>query len=491
VDIKERRVKLAGYHGTFKGDCRICHREHLGGTNSIIPPFREKFNHDLTSYKLEGKHTKLECDECHKKLHPPVATDAPITNGIYFIGLKSEQCTDCHRDLHNGQFAVGCEKCHTADGWTEKELRFSHDKDSSFQLTGKHAAVVCVKCHTPNPPGAALGTGRFKGLPRDCNGCHDDPHRKQFAAGCETCHSPASWKKESLTFDHNKDSKYPLVARHATVACDKCHVPMSPTEPLASAQFRDMKFAVCTDCHKNPHTGQFEKDSCTKCHPVPNSWTGKALRFAHNKDSQFHLDGKHAAVECVKCHKPDVAGGKLSSAKLKGVGTTCEACHSVKHPEEYGPTCVSCHAIDRWIKKKVGVDHILKHEIRGEQLIEKHLSAKCSACHNPARVAVLGIPGQTQFECITCHQENEDPHKGTLGVECAKCHRADAWKGASLKFDHNTMTSYGLNQDHKNVACVKCHENNHWKPVNTTCIGCHPKFTNEGKNGKPAPVQLK
>ena len=53
------------------------------------------------------------------------------------------------------------------------------------------------------------------------------------------------------------------------------------------------------------------------------------------------------------------------------------------------------------------------------------------------------------------------------------------------------MTSYGLNQDHKNVACVKCHENNHWKPVNTTCIGCHPKFTNEGKNGKPSPVQLK
>jgi hypothetical protein len=138
MDIKERRVKLAGYHGTFKGDCRICHREHLGGTNSIIPAFQKKFNHDLTSYKLEGKHARLECDECHKKLHPPVATDAPITSGIYFIGLKSEKCTDCHRDLHNGQFAVTCEKCHSANVWTGKELKFSHDKDS-----GDGALLCC------------------------------------------------------------------------------------------------------------------------------------------------------------------------------------------------------------------------------------------------------------------------------------------------------------------------------------------------------------
>jgi Zn finger protein HypA/HybF involved in hydrogenase expression len=175
MDIKERRVKLAGYHGTFKGDCRICHREHLGGTNSIIPAFQKKFNHDLTSYKLEGKHARLECDECHKKLHPPVATDAPITSGIYFIGLKSEKCTDCHRDLHNGQFAVTCEKCHSANVWTGKELKFSHDKDSSCQLLGKHASVECVKCHKPNPPGAVLGSALFKGLSHDCISCHEDP----------------------------------------------------------------------------------------------------------------------------------------------------------------------------------------------------------------------------------------------------------------------------------------------------------------------------
>jgi cytochrome b subunit of formate dehydrogenase len=484
VDIKDRRAKLTGYHGTFKGDCRNCHKEHPGATNSIIPPFREKFYHDLTSYKLAGKHTKLECDECHKKLHPPVDTSKPITGGIYYLGLKSEHCLDCHRDLHNGQFAAACEKCHTSNSWTGKELNFSHDKNSSFQLVGKHATVECVKCHKPNPPGAALGTAQFKGLSHDCTGCHEDPHRKQFKAGCETCHTTSSWKKETLKFDHNKDSKYPLVARHAEVACEKCHVPKSPTEPLASAEFIGLK-TECADCHQDPHQGQFERN-CTRCHPTPTHWTGKDLKFAHNQDSQFHLDGKHTTVECVKCHKPEPPGGKLSSAKFKGLGITCADCHQVKHPEEYGATCVSCHAIDRWIKTRPGVDHILKHEIHGEQLIEKHLSAKCSACHNPARLAVLGAPGRTQFECVTCHKANEDPHKGTLGADCSKCHRADAWKGPSLKFNHNTMTSYGLNQDHKNVACEKCHKDNHWKPLNTTCIGCHPNFTGGDINGKPA-----
>jgi cytochrome b subunit of formate dehydrogenase len=163
VDIKDRRMKLSGYHGTFKGDCRICRREHLGTTNSIIPLFREKFTHDLANYKLEGKHTKLECDECHKKLHPPVVPDKPITAGIYFIGLKSDKCTDCHRDPHNGQFAVGCEQCHTDNGWTQKELKFSHDKDSSFQLTGKHAAVECVKCHKQMRPVPRWARGGSRG----------------------------------------------------------------------------------------------------------------------------------------------------------------------------------------------------------------------------------------------------------------------------------------------------------------------------------------
>ncbi len=491
LDIRERRAKGIGYHGTLKDDCRACHKEHPGTTNSIVPFDRDKFDHNHAAFKLEGQHAKVACDECHKKLHPPVVKDAPLTSGIYYIGLKSDQCTDCHRDPHNNQFAAACEKCHTANGWTAKALKFSHEQDASFPLTGKHATAECVKCHKPIPPGADLGSAQFKGLAHDCVSCHGDPHRKQFAVGCETCHPTTSWKKDALTFDHNKDSKYPLVAKHGEVACEKCHVPKPPPEPLASAQFRELPFGRCNDCHQDPHNGQFAQDGCTKCHPTPSGWTGKQLLFDHNRDSQFPLAGKHLKTKCLDCHKPQVKGDKLAFTKFKGLGVACDSCHKVKHPEAYGPTCVSCHTVDRWGKQKVGVDHILKHEINGEQLLEKHLTAKCSACHNPARIAVLGKPGQTQFTCVTCHTAKEDPHKGTLGADCTKCHTSIAWKGESLKFDHNTMTSYGLNQDHKNVACVKCHKDNHWKPVDTSCIGCHPKFGNNGKNGQPAPAPLK
>ena len=489
VDIRERRTHLTGYHGTFKGECRTCHREHPVGTNSIIPAFREKFNHDLTRYRLEGKHGRVECDDCHKKLHAPVPPDAPITAGIYYLGLKSEHCTDCHQDQHHAQFTAACEKCHTSAGWTGKELKFSHAVDSSYPLIGKHAAVDCAKCHKPNPPGAALGTALFKGLSPNCTACHQDPHKGQFTAGCETCHTPASWKRDALKFDHNKDSKYPLVARHAAVACEKCHRPAGPEKSLASALFRGLK-TECADCHADPHRGQFERN-CIRCHPEPDGWTGKQLRFRHNQDSQFHLDGRHASVECVKCHPPQPRGSALSSAKFKGLGLTCAACHPVKHPEDYGTTCVSCHAIDKWIKTRPGSEHILRHEIKGEPLVEKHLAAKCNACHNPERVDVLGITRTARFDCVTCHQGKEDPHRGTLGGNCTKCHAADAWKGDSLKFNHNTMTSYGLNQDHKNVACVKCHADNHWKPLNTTCIGCHPKFTGTEKSGQPIETQVK
>ena len=157
---------------------------------------------------------------------------------------------------------MACDKCHTANGWTGKELNFTHEADSTYKLLAKHAPVECAKCHKPKPAGAALGTALFKGLSRECNGCHEDPHRKQFVAKCDTCHSAVGWKKEAVSFDHTKDSKFPLLAKHATVACDKCHIPKTPADPLASALFHGLK-SECVDCHKDPHLGQFER-ACVK-----------------------------------------------------------------------------------------------------------------------------------------------------------------------------------------------------------------------------------
>lgn len=536
--IKDRRAREIGYHGTLKGDCIQCHKEHLEPSQSIIPLDRKKFDHRLTAFPRDGKHATLECDECHRKKR------APGTQGGYYIGLKSGLCTDCHRDPHGSQFKQSCDTCHTAHGWKGQNLKFDHKGDPSFQLLGKHTTLECAKCHKPKSPWSSLSSATFKGLPTSCVGCHKDPHRKQFTAACTTCHTqsgwkkgfllfdhnrdskfplvakhlttdcakchkpetpwsplasatfkglptgctdchkephrkqftaacttchtPAGWKKEFVSFDHNRDSKFPLVAKHAQATCDKCHTPSAPGEALGFARFTNLKTA-CADCHQDPHRGQFERN-CTRCHAGPTTWKFDLNHFNHNKDTKFVLVGKHVTLDCIKCHKPQTPGGPLGSATFRGLGTTCQDCHPVKHPESYGPSCMACHTLDVWPKKMKEFEHLLKNG-----LADKHLSLKCSVCHNEKRMPYPIQSGKTKFTCYSCHQAN-DPHKGTLGTECAKCHSMTGWKGEHLIFDHNKMTRYTLDRDHQNVPCLKCHVRGRWKPLGMTCQNCHTKF---------------
>ena len=463
-DIRERRDEFVGYHGSLKGDCRFCHREHRDPTRTLVPLNRDTFDHDEATFELTGRHEKVKCDDCHAKLR---TKDTP---GVYYIGLPHDRCTDCHKDRHAAQFEVACETCHSPNGWTGRDLNFAHDTDSKFHLEGKHAAVDCRKCHKPPEKDDPLGAAKFKGLDQTCLGCHEDPHRKQFEARCTECHSPDGWDRQHLDFDHNKDAKFALKAKHATVACDKCHKPEKAGDPLGRSQFVGLKSA-CADCHQDPHGAQFKKD-CTVCHPAPEAWKVGAPQFVHNRDTKFALVGKHSDVQCTKCHQPRPEGAKLASAKFTGLGTSCEQCHTVKHPEAYGTTCTACHAPDAWSKRKGTFDH---GRDAGFDLMGRHLVAKCSACHNTPLMGVVDRSQHTAFTCLTCHQK-DDPHRGVLGLDCAKCHTSIGWKGDDLIFDHDKMARFKLDRDHERVACAKCHENGHWKPLDTACSACHSQF---------------
>ena len=54
---------------------------------------------------------------------------------------------------------------------------------------------------------------------KQCMTCHDDYHRGQLGTACEQCHTVERWKK--IHFDHNKQSRFPLLDKHAVVACTK------------------------------------------------------------------------------------------------------------------------------------------------------------------------------------------------------------------------------------------------------------------------------
>ena len=540
ADIKQRRATLTGYHGTFKGECVSCHKEHPTGSATLVVLSREKFDHRLADFKRDGKHAQVACDECHQKKR------SPAMPGIYFTGLKYNFCTDCHGDPHNAQFPGSCERCHSAEGWTGDKLKFVHNANSSFKLLDKHQAVACLKCHKPKDgtslasaifkgigtkcancheeihrkqfaaecsschstagwtgehldfvhnqrskfrlegkhtavacikchkprDGTSLASAIFKGIGTKCANCHEDIHRKQFAAECNSCHSTAGWTGEHLDFVHNQRSKFKLEGKHTAVACIKCHTPSSSEEHLGLARFLGLK-TECGDCHKDPHRGQLDP-RCVKCHPIPASWTVSKLQFVHNRDTKFALAGKHTVVECIKCHKPQSTGGSLASGQFKGLAVECVGCHKVKHPDQYGSVCLSCHTPDLWPKKNPGMDHIFNITVRGENLSGKHLSAKCVACHDGIKIGVLRSAGRSDYDCKTCHQA-DDPHKGVLGTDCAKCHRSEGWKGEDLRFDHATMASFTLDQDHRKLACAKCHQNGKWKPLSGVCESCHKK----------------
>ncbi len=226
--------------GLSSRQCKSCHETSSWSLGPSTP-----FDHSLTRFALEGKHIGLKCETCHK---PQLKSSFPSR---YFLAFT--KCSECHADYHRGQFASkygnDCAICHTVGSF--KPSTFTHAKHASTKLplTGSHAAVPCVACHT-----ARNDTGRadveYTGLSAECESCHQDIHGGQFATGGETscvpCHSPAGWR--SLVFNHDVHSSFPLTGAHRGVPCRSCH------KEERSGEKRFVRYkplsSRCESCHQ-------------------------------------------------------------------------------------------------------------------------------------------------------------------------------------------------------------------------------------------------
>lgn len=451
------------HQNQFTADCTACHTPH-GWTGRDLT-----FSHwEDSEFPLVGRHQQVACDQCHT----PEASGASLATAR-FKGVPLD-CAGCHKDPHREPLATKCTACHTPDGWGVDQLTFRHNRDTRFPLTDRHQQVACDQCHQPPSPQAPLAIALFRGTPSDCADCHRDPHRGQFQRNCTQCHSTRGWEKSSLTFDHNRDSRFPLVKKHSQLDCLKCHIPPESGAKLAFATFRGLPSA-CADCHRDPHAGQFGRE-CTRCHQEPTRWTGSDLHFAHDRDSQFPLTGRHADVECRKCHVPAAVQSALASATFKGLPTTCAQCHETRHPDTYGTACLSCHDTHTpWPASPPGPQHFQKLVIDGERLSGRHLKTECQTCHVPEKVSGPQAFPSGKGECVSCHRADE-PHQGVLGFACGRCHGNQSWSGDDLRFQHNTMSRFRLDENHDTVACAKCHEKGRWKPLKSSCRDCHPQI---------------
>jgi hypothetical protein len=408
-----------GLHGRMKPQaCRTCHAEHRGREVQLAAFDKAGFDHALTNFPLKGGHQKLDCAKCHEP------------GKGYRIAQRD--CVACHRkdDVHKGSLGPKCADCHVEASW--KQARFDHDT-TRFPLTGKHADVKCADCHKDT---------RYRETPRTCIGCHkkDDKHKGQFADKCETCHTTQAWK--TLKFNHDTDTRYPLLGKHKVAKCESCH-----TGPL----YRDKLPTTCIDCHRkdDKHKGTLGTD-CAKCH-TERDWKEPA-RFNHDKTA-FPLLGKHVSVKCADCHK---------STLFKEAPKDCIGCHRKddKHKGSLGEACQNCHTERDW--KKTSFDH----DKTAFPLLGKHKTAECSTCHKSTRYK------ETPKDCFSCH-ERDDKHRGQQGRQCGQCHVENAWKPAP-KFDHG-LTRFPLLGQHARVECKSCHASTQFKDAKLECYACHAK----------------
>jgi hypothetical protein len=76
------------------------------------------------------------------------------------------------------------------------------------------------------------------------------------------------------------------------------------------------------------HRGQFATyPSCADCHTSNTTW--QKVRFDHNTQSRFPLEGAHLGVACSQCHRAVVLEDKTVVVQYKPLGRECRDCHDI------------------------------------------------------------------------------------------------------------------------------------------------------------------
>jgi nitrate/TMAO reductase-like tetraheme cytochrome c subunit len=211
----------------------------------------------------------------------------------------SSECVSCHQTNYNNainpnhavnKFSTDCKTCHNVKAW--QPSTFNH-ATTSFPLTGLHAGVDCVSCHTK---GYKLGD-----TPTRCEDCHiakavttTNPNHTaaNFLTSCETCHTTSGW----LPSKYVHPTTFKLTGGHGGLTCNNCH-----SKGYTSTS------TACVSCHqadynatKSPaHATSGFSTACTSCHTTT-AW----IPSTFNHETYFPIKtGKHTGLACTECHK--------------------------------------------------------------------------------------------------------------------------------------------------------------------------------------------
>jgi hypothetical protein len=374
----------ADYHQkTLSANCLDCH-----DYNAFKPA--SKFDHNKTDFQLAGKHKDVECAKCHK---------IDIKNNQKFqefAKIPYNNCTNCHKDMHNGLFGENCRQCHNEESFHNIQgmVNFDHNK-TKFKLENKHQTVPCKSCHKTTAFTDPLNYSR-------CTDCHADYHKGQFtkegiSPDCSNCHGTMGFTQFSYTIDQHNTGNFPLKGSHLAVPCNSCH---KKTEQWS---FKDIGMR-CIDCHPDIHESYIDikyypEKNCTNCHSEE-SWS--LINFDHSKTG-FALEGAHQNQTCRKCHFDTSDDGTVKQ-KFAGLTSTCVNCHKDDHMSQFekdGVTnCSRCHDFSGW---KISQ---FDHSKTNFKLDGQHKNLACNKCHKPVQYndSTYVLYKIKDYKCENCHR---------------------------------------------------------------------------------------
>lgn len=326
------------------------------------------------------------CVLCHTDIATQLR-DPTSLHGVVMSSSENQPCYNCHPE-HRGSDAQLTTL--DPDAFPHQATGYSLE---GHQLAADDSPFACTDCHAENL--ASLDPIRCADCHRDLDAAYMQAHDRAFGPDCLACHDGLD--TYGAPFDHGQ-SAFPLLGRHALLACADCH--------QRAQAIADLKGTPqdCFACHQadDAHDGQFGRD-CAACHTT-DGW--EQATFDHNQTA-FPLGGAHLETACAQCHLDGV---------YQGTPQDCAVCHEdpAFHRGLLGSECASCHTATAWSPARYDRAHSFPTN-HGEDGANP-----CQTCH-PETLST--------YTCYDCHEhdrvETEGKHREegiTDFQDCMRCH---------------------------------------------------------------------